>query len=557
MRRNINKNSLWQLSLELIAALAILLVTLMQWGCEGTHVTKSSQPSPSGPKASEAPVAGKLDLELSEEVEVEEIIFFSVPEEEERALLDGGQYQVHTEEYAHHRENPFHSTFVAPLSTFSIDVDHASYAHVRRYLENNQLPPPDAVRIEEMINYFDYDYPDPKEGLPFSISTETGICPWDDNHRLIHIGIQGKRLQRNELHPSNLTFLVDVSGSMDQPNKLPLVQQSLRLLLNNLHDEDQVAIVGYAGRSDVLLESTKVENRAKIQAAIARMSAGGGTAGGEGIQLAYQIAEQNFNPGGNNRIVLVTDGDFNIGVSSTGDLVRLIQEKRATGIYLTICGFGMGNYKDYRMEEISNAGNGNYYYIDHIREAEKVFQQDLTANLFTIAKDVKVQVAFNPRLVKQYRLIGYENRALETEDFDDDQVDAGELGAGHTVTCLYEIVPGEALPVTASKYVETKPTVASMSNDLVAINLRYKEVDSDQSQLMVHTVGDETLHLSAASSNYKLSAAVAGFGMLLRQSRYRQHLAYEDLIKLAGTAYDSEHQEFLQLVRTAQLLENN
>ena len=394
-----------------------------------------------------------LDIKITEESEIEEMVFEEAPDirMNERLTPDAAVIMnerptpdFSTEEYDRIYANPFRTVGQHPVSTFSIDVDNASYSNVRRFLtQHHQLPPPDAVRIEEMINYFNYDYPQPTDAHPFALYTEVAPCPWNADHQLLHVGLQGKSLDYDHQPPSNLVLLLDVSGSMEDANKLPLVKKSFRMLVNALDARDRVAIVVYAGAAGLVLPSTPATEKQTIEAALAQLSAGGSTAGGEGIELAYRIAQEQFIPEGNNRVILATDGDFNIGTSSTGDLVRLIEEQRRGGVYLTICGFGMGNYKDGRMEQISNAGNGNYFYIDNVAEAEKVFVREMRANLFTLAKDVKLQLEFNPTQVKEYRLIGYENRVLAREDFDDDQKDAGELGAGHTVTALYELIPAD------------------------------------------------------------------------------------------------------------------
>jgi Ca-activated chloride channel family protein len=468
-----------------------------------------------------------------------------------------------TEEYGRIYENEFKDVGQNPLSTFSIDVDNASYTNVRRFINNNQLPHKDAVRIEEMINYFTYDYPEPKGPHPFTIITEIAACPWNKDHRLIHIGLQGKRLNYDDLRPCNLVFLVDSSGSMSSPNKLPLLQKSLKLLLEKLDDRDKVAIVAYAGSAGLVLPSTPASKKEEIIKALDQLQAGGSTAGGAGIQLAYQVAKENLIPDGNNRVILCTDGDFNVGVSSTGDMVRLIEEKRKDDIYLTICGFGMGNYKDNRMEQISNAGNGNYFYIDNIQEAQKVFVKEMRANLFTIAKDVKIQVEFNPTKVKAYRLVGYENRVLANEDFEDDKKDAGELGAGHTVTALYEIIPAdsaeEVKKTGALKYQETKvKDTAASSAEIMTVKFRYKPPKEEKSKLIEHPVIDPGISLAETSDNFRFSAAVAGFGMLLRDSKFKGNLTYDAVIELAkgskGKDPEGYRAEFIRLVETCSLL---
>jgi Ca-activated chloride channel family protein len=468
-----------------------------------------------------------------------------------------------TEEYSRIYENEFKDVSQNPLSTFSIDVDNASYTNVRRFINSNRVPHKDAVRIEEMINYFTYDYPEPKGPHPFTITTEIAACPWNKDHQLIHIGLQGKRLNYEDLRPCNLVFLVDSSGSMRSANKLPLLQKSLKLLLEKLDDRDKVAIVAYAGSAGLVLPSTPASKKGNIINALEQLRAGGSTAGGAGIKLAYQVAKENLIKDGNNRVILCTDGDFNVGVSSTGDLVRLIEEKRKDNIYLTICGFGMGNYKDSRMEQISNAGNGNYFYIDNIQEAKKVFVKEMRANLFTIAKDVKIQVEFNPTKVKAYRLVGYENRVLADEDFDDDKKDAGELGAGHTVTALYEIIPAgsdeEVKKTSALKYQETKvKDTAASSAEIMTVKFRYKPPKEDKSKLIEHPVIDPDISLSETSNNFRFSAAVAGFGMLLRDSKFKGNLTYDAVLELAkaskGKDPEGYRAEFIRLVETCSLL---
>jgi Ca-activated chloride channel family protein len=471
--------------------------------------------------------------------------------------------QSNTEEYGKIQENTFKGAAQTPVSTFSIDVDNASYSNVRRYLEMDQIPPAGAVRIEEMINYFDYDYPQPQGKDPFSINTEISTAPWNSDHHLIHIGLQGKDLAYNDLKSSNLVFLIDASGSMSDANKLPLLKKSLKLLLAELDDKDRVAIVAYAGAAGLVLPSTSASQHETILNALDGVESGGSTAGGEGIQLAYKIAKENLIADGNNRIILATDGDFNVGTSSSSELVSLIEEKRKDNIYLTICGFGMGNYKDGRMEQISNAGNGNYFYIDNIREAKKVFVTQMRANMFTIAKDVKIQIEFNPNTIKAYRLIGYENRLLAKEDFDDDTKDAGELGAGHTVTAIYEVIFSDSkstqdIAKAADLKYQTK-TVAGNSSDLMTVKFRYKPIKSDESILLEQVLNKSALvSLESSSNNYRFSAAVAGFGMLLRDSEFKSTATYDNVYNLAkgalGADKESYRVEFLQLIKTANTL---
>lgn len=474
------------------------------------------------------------------------------------------QQPFNTEEYGRIYENQYLLALSNPLSTFSIDVDTASYANVRRFIMNSQLPPKDAVRIEEMINYFDYDYPDADKKHPFSLYTEISACPWNEDHRLIHIGLQGKKLETKDLPPSNLVFLLDVSGSMSSPNKLPLLKSAFKLLVKQLTGKDRVSIVVYAGAAGLVLEPTVGNDKEKIIAAIDHLQAGGSTAGGQGIKLAYKVAEENFIKNGNNRVILATDGDFNIGVSSTSELVRLIEEKREKGIFLTTLGFGMGNYKDDRMEQLADKGNGNYYYIDSLLEAKKVFISEMGGTLFTIAKDVKIQVEFNPAKVKAYRLIGYENRMLKKEDFDDDTKDAGELGAGHTVTALYEIIPygsEEEIPgIEKLKYQETKISPeAFKTKELMTIKLRYKQPDEDKSELIVHPLVDKNVDLKKTSDNFKFSAAVVQFGMLLRDSDYKGSSSVDNILALAkeskGKDENGYRAEFIKLVEMYGLMQ--
>lgn len=468
-----------------------------------------------------------------------------------------------TEEYNRIVENEFKDARQNPLSTFSIDVDKASYANIRRYITGSQLPPKDSVRIEEMINYFTYDYPQPEGDNPFSVNTEVSDCPWNRQHKLVLIGLQGKSLNYDQLKPCNLVFLVDSSGSMEDVNKLPLLKQSLKLLVDGLDDRDKIAIVAYAGSAGLILPTTPASQKEQIINALDQLSAGGSTAGGEGLQLAYRVAQENLIKDGNNRVILCTDGDFNVGVSSTGDLVRFIEEKRKSDIYLTICGFGMGNYKDSRMEEISKAGNGNYFYIDNIQEAKKVFVKEMRANLFTIAKDVKIQVEFNPVKVKAYRLVGYENRLLANEDFNDDKKDAGELGAGHTVTALYEIIAaGSAEEVRKTddlKYqvTDVKPTAAG-SAEIMTVKLRYKLPKEETSKLIEKPLIDPGISLEKASENFRFAGAVAGFGMLLRDSKFKGDLTYDAVTAMAknslGKDAEGYRAEFTRLVETCALL---
>ncbi len=472
------------------------------------------------------------------------------------------QQNFNTEGYATIHENGYKSVYNNPLSTFSIDVDRASYANVRRFLNQGTRPPIDAVRIEEMVNYFKYDYPEPEGEHPFSVYTEVSNCPWNEEHYLMHIGLKGVEIDKTELPPSNLVFLLDVSGSMNSPNKLPLLKSAFTMLVNELRPQDRVAIVVYAGAAGLVLESTPGNRKEEILAAIERLEAGGSTAGGAGLNLAYKVAMENFSSEGNNRIILATDGDFNIGSSSNAEMERLIEKKREQGVFITVLGFGMGNYKDDKMEIIADKGNGNYAYIDNIQEARKVLVGEFGGTLFTIAKDVKFQIEFNPARIKSYRLIGYENRLLNDEDFNDDKKDAGEMGAGHTVTALYELVPVDAdtgIPsIDPLKYQpernRNKKTI-NTSEELLSIKLRYKQPDGIRSTLMEKAFAGPLVDFDKASKNLRFSAAVAGFGMILRDSEFIGDYSIDNIIEIAlsskGDDEEGYRSEFIRLAKTA------
>lgn len=465
--------------------------------------------------------------------------------------------EFNTESYDVVSENTFKDVIGNPLSTFSIDVDKASYSNVRRFLAQNQKPVKDAVRIEELINYFDYDYPQPKNGNPFSVTIEGDKCPWNEKHNLVLVGLKGENLNDKQIPPSNLVFLLDVSGSMDEPNKLPLVKKSFKYLVENLRSVDRVAIVVYAGAAGVVLESTPGNKKEAIISSIERLEAGGSTAGGEGINLAYAIAKQNFISGGNNRVILATDGDFNIGASSDAEMVRLIEEKRKDGIFLSILGVGMGNYKDSKMEKIADAGNGNYAYIDNLLEAKKVFGTELWGTLYTIAKDVKIQIEFNPNKVKAYRLIGYENRLLNKEDFNDDKKDAGEIGCGHTVTALYEIIPANSDEVISNvdplEY--QKQSVSNESKNMMTVKVRYKKPDGDTSMLITERVSNNELK---ATNNIRFASSVAEFGMLLRESEFKGTASFATVYKRAKEASGKDEfgyrADFIKMVELSEML---
>lgn len=478
-----------------------------------------------------------------EEGEASEIMMIEEPMSE----------NFNTEEYDYMAENDFLSPTVNPLSTFAIDVDNASYTNVRRMLNQGQQPPVDAIRTEEFINYFDYDYPTPSEKDIFSVYTEMGECPWNSDHQLMHVGLKGYTVPIEELPPSNLVFLLDVSGSMEDQNKLPLLKKSFKLMVNRLNTKDKVSIVTYAGDERLVLESTSCENKSEIIAAIDNLSSGGSTNGEGGIEMAYNQAMENFIQNGNNRIILATDGDFNIGRSSGGELTRLIEEKRDLGVYLTILGFGMGNYKDSKMESLADHGNGNYFYIDDIGESNNVLVDNLAGTLFTIAKDVKIQVEFNPNFVSEYRLIGYENRLMNAEDFADDKKDAGELGAGHTVTAIYEIVPGTA-KANDLKY---QQQINNNSAEFATVKLRYKKPDEDQSKLIELTVQNSTKSLNENSKEFRFSAAVAAFSLILRKSKYINDYSLEEVMILAKSTISLDDMRkigFLNLVEKAMLI---
>ncbi|HEX2976593.1 MAG TPA: von Willebrand factor type A domain-containing protein [Bacteroidales bacterium] len=471
-------------------------------------------------------------------------------------------YNFNTEGYASVNENGFRSVQANPLSTFSIDVDNASYSNIRRFINNGQLPPADAVRIEEMINYFRYDYPEPAGEHPFSVYTELTGCPWNKEHQLLHVGLRGKNIDKTSLPPSNIVFLIDVSGSMGEPNKLPLLKSAFGLLINELRPQDKVAIVVYAGAAGLVLESTPGNKKEAIRSAIDNLEAGGSTAGGEGLKLAYSEAEKNFIKGGNNRIILATDGDFNVGESSNGGIERLVEAERSKGVFITVLGFGMGNIKDDKMEIIADKGNGNYAYIDNLQEARKKLVSEFGGTLFTIAKDVKFQIEFNPSRVKSYRLIGYENRLLNEEDFNDDKKDAGEMGSGHNVTALYELVPAgkdsESNPsVDPLKYQSKKEVSQSKdySSEYLTIKLRYKLPDGETSRLLEKPVKGYVADFEDASDNLKFAAAVAEFGMILSDSQFKGNSSFESAAQLAkearGEDTDGYRAEFVRLVNTA------
>ena len=501
--------------------------------------------------------------EVEDEIELpvirNEVIAVEVMEDASMVNYAYGLYEVNSynsnESYAGINENTFKFTQNTPLSTFSIDVDKASYSNIRRMINNGEKIPVDAVKIEEMVNYFKYNYSQPTHEHPFSIQTNVAQTPWNDETQLVKIGLQGKIIENENLPPSNLTFLIDVSGSMDAPNKLPLLKSAFKLLVGQLREKDNVSIVVYAGAAGVVLKPTSGANKQEIMEALNNLSAGGSTAGGEGIQLAYSLAEKHFKKNGNNRVILATDGDFNVGASSDKDMEQLIEEKRKTGIFLSVLGFGMGNYKDSKLEILADKGNGNHAYIDTMQEAQKVFGEELGGTLFTISKDVKIQVEFNPNLVQAYRLIGYENRLLNDEDFVDDTKDAGELGSGHTVTALYEVIPVGV----KSKFLKDIPKLkyskkeqsSSFDNELLTVKFRYKKPDQNTSKEIVHIVKNEVQSMDA---DFKFASAVALFGMKLRESEFSNKATNSLVLTLASDGLQNDvngyRAEFIRLVKT-------
>nr|WP_158231487.1 VWA domain-containing protein [Gaetbulibacter sp. 4G1] len=469
-----------------------------------------------------------------------------------------GNFRINNNEsYAVIEENNFERTSFSPLSTFSIDVDKASYSNIRRMINNGMAIESDAVKIEEMINYFDYNYPQPIDSHPFSINTEASQTPWNVDTKIVKIGLQGKRYKNEELPASSLTFLIDVSGSMGSQNKLPLLKSAFKLLVNQLREQDKVSIVVYAGAAGVVLEPTSGTNKEKILSALNNLNSGGSTAGGAGIKLAYKLAEKHFKKDGNNRVILATDGDFNVGASSDKAMEKLIEEKRESGVFLSVLGFGYGNYKDSKLETLADKGNGNHAYIDNMQEAQKVFGKEFGGTLYTIAKDVKIQVEFNPNEVQAYRLIGYENRMLEDEDFIDDTKDAGELGSGHTVTALYEIIPvgiksNYLKEVSDLKYTKVKSS-NNYADELFTVKFRYKKPDGDESIEMIHVQKNK---FGVASEDLKFASAVALFGMQLRRSSYFNNASIDQVISLAkegrGIDGDGYRAEFIRLVGSYQ-----
>ena len=496
---------------------------------------------------------------------------FAQPLSRQEAFRDirepAGEFNTAT--YDHIAENPFLDAKGNPLSTFSIDVDTASYSNVRRFINEGSLPPKDAVRVEEMINYFTYDYAQPSDGRPFAVHLDVASCPWETSHRLVRVGLKGKEIATDKRGPSNLVFLLDVSGSMTPPERLPLVKQAMRLLVEKLTENDRVAIVVYAGASGLVLPSTTGDHKEQILEALENLQAGGSTNGAEGIQLAYKIAADNFIKAGVNRVILATDGDFNVGVTNQGDLTRLIEEKAKSGVFLSVLGVGTDNLKDSTMQKLADKGNGNYAYLDSLDEARKVLVQQMNGTLVTIAKDVKIQVEFNPARVASYRLIGYEKRMLRKEDFNNDKVDAGEIGAGHTVTALYEVVPVGAAsnpaanvpvvdPLKYSANESSTSTGSTSSDEMLTVKLRYKKPDENKSELIERAVTDTNEPFESAPVDLKFAAAVAEFGMILRDSEHKGNGTLNAVVEWAreGKGSDSNGYRagFIEMVRKAQTL---
>ncbi|SFE29925.1 Ca-activated chloride channel family protein [Chitinophaga sp. CF118] len=472
--------------------------------------------------------------------------------------------QPNTESYNGINENSFHGVKDQPLSTFSIDVDRASYTNVRRFLNSGQLPPADAVRVEEMINYFDYQYKNPTGKDPVAIYTDMSICPWEPTHQLVRVALKAKDVSKENLPPSNLVFLIDVSGSMAEENKLPLLKQAMKALVQELRPSDRVSIVVYAGAAGVVLPSTSGGEKKKILDALENLQAGGSTAGGEGIKLAYSTAAEHLLEHGNNRVIIATDGDFNVGPSSDNELLHIIEKEREKGIFLSVLGFGMGNYKDSKLELLSDKGNGNYAYIDNFEEARRTFVTEFGGTLFTVAKDVKLQIEFNPKYVQAYRLVGYENRMLQNEDFNNDKKDAGEMGAGHTVTALYEVIPtgnkeGTANWVDPLKY-QQQTIIGGNTAEVLTVKLRYKEPKENTSQLISKVLPWKDQQITALPDDFQMATAVAAFGMLLRNSEYKGNATYDQVLTLANKAKGEDPEgyraEFVQLVKKAMIIKN-
>jgi Ca-activated chloride channel homolog len=511
-----------------------------------------------GKAANGAVIVKTKKLSGTKKMKFEELIQEYKLSDKDLNTYDGAsKIPIDSEEYGAFEENKFESPVTAPLSTFSIDVDNASYTNVRRFINMGQTVPKDAVRVEEMINFFKYDYPQPKGDDPFSINTEYSECPWNPQHKLLKIGLKGKEYKARDLPSSNFVFLIDVSGSMSDPNKLPMLKKNMKVLVEKMRSEDQIAIVVYAGAAELLLPSTSGDEKKVIFEALDRLEADGTTAGGDGIKLAYETAQENFIEDGNNRVIMATDGDFNVGASSDQEMETLIEEKRKSGVFLTCLGYGMGNYKDSKLETLADKGNGNYAYIDTDEEADRFLGKEFVGSMYAIAKDVKIQIEFNPLHVQSYRLIGYENRKLNDEDFSNDSVDAGELGSGHTVTALYEIIPqgvkSSFAVATDLKYSNTGlKNSATYQDELATIKFRYKQPDGDVSKEITAVIPDKFKKLDGASGDFKFAAAVAWFGLKLRDSKLVPDKKTADILKLARDSKLKDkggyREEFINLV---------
>lgn len=524
---------------------ALCSLTALMTGCGGSYDGSYENASP---RLDYDKMQSEGNLSAGAPMDADEVVYDGDDAYHYEFNYDEG---LNAEEYAPVVENGFVLTAQNPLSTFSADVDTASYANVRRMIQNGYPVNPDAVRIEEMINYFNYDYPEPTDGAPLSVTTEMFDCPWNPENQLFLIGMQAEKIDLTNRAPMNLVFLIDVSGSMYSEDKLPLVQKSVAMLAEELNENDRVSIVTYSGQEALVLEGVPGNDYAAISNAVYSLSAGGATAGERGIQMAYEVAQKYFIEGGNNRVLLATDGDLNVGISSAEELKKLVEKKRESGVFLSVLGFGMGNLKDDRLEALADNGNGNYAYIDSELEARKVLVQEMGGTLYTVAKDVKLQTEFNPEMVQSYRLIGYENRLLAAEDFNNDKVDAGEIGSGHTVTALYELVLTEKANLTINninlKYQESADT--PNDTELMTISMRYKAPDGDQSQLREYPIPVKDCRSAVIGKNLAFAAAVTEFGMLVGQ-RTPYNASYDQIMQLLDQTdlQDAYRQEFAELV---------
>ena len=543
--------------IKLIIVLLFIMTTLVS-GC-----SKMEQEAPAENKQDSHNSHDKVEVEVAEE----EVSLDYVFEQNAKTDYDREEPAVYSNEgYDEYKESEFSSPQDNPLSTLSIDVDTASYSNIRRYLDDGYLPPTDAVRVEECINYFTYDYPQPDNDHPIDAHVTISTCPWNEDRYLARVAVQGEYIKKSQAGPSNLVFLLDVSGSMSDRNKLPLVKTAMEMLSDELTDEDKVSIVVYAGASGVILEGCDGDDTRKIERALKKLDAGGSTAGGAGIELAYDIAEENFIKDGNNRVILCTDGDFNVGPSSTGELENLIEKKRKSGVFLSVLGFGTGNVKDNMMETLADKGNGNYAYIDNLSEAKKVLIDDMTSTLYTIAKDVKIQIEFNPEAIKEYRLIGYDNRLLNAEDFNDDKKDAGEIGAGHSVTVFYELIlsgtegSGKIDDLVFQNNDDDEEEVSAFDIDeWMYVKFRYKLPDEDESVLFSKMAGKDDF-TNRPDNDFQFATAVTEFALLLKDSEYASDASYDSLIERAqdsrGKDKHGYRSQFIQLAELAETLDD-